>query len=186
MRSDAQKNYERIVAIAAEVFTERGMDAPLDEIATRAEVGSGTLYRHFHTREDLIDAVVRSWMSQIDEAADEAVSSEEPAREVLLSWFRTYVARISRNKGSPSKFTSALGKPESPIFSKCEVLRQANERVLDRYRAEGVLRSDADALEVCRIVGGVAVVADQAGLDELEISSMLQIVIEGLLKSKDV
>ena len=50
MRADAQRNYDKIVAAAAEVFTERGMDAPLDEIATRDEVGPGTLYRHFATR----------------------------------------------------------------------------------------------------------------------------------------
>jgi AcrR family transcriptional regulator len=183
MRADAQKNYDKIVATAVEVFTEKGMDAPLDEIATRADVGPGTLYRHFPTREDLIDAVIKSWMSQIETAADDAVASDAPAREVLQRWFGVYVARISRNKGGPSKFTSAMGNPESPIFSKCEVLRQANERVLDRFRSEGVIRSDVDALEVCRIIGGVAVVADQAGIDESATASMLGVVIDGLLKT---
>ncbi len=182
MRADAQRNYDKIVAAAAEVFTERGMDAPLDEIATRAEVGPGTLYRHFATREDLIDAVVKSWMAQIDAAANEAVESDLPTREVLQKWFNTYVARISRNRGGPSKFATAMGKPESPIFSKCEVLRLANERVLTRLRDKGAIRSDVDALEVCRIVGGVAVVADQAELDAADVSSMLGIVIEGLLQ----
>ena len=181
MRADAQKNYDKIVACAVEVFTEKGMDAPLDEIATRADVGAGTLYRHFPTREDLIDAVIKSWVSQIETAADDAVASEAPVREVLLQWFSTYVARISRNKGGPSKFTSAMGNPQSPIFSKCEVLRQANERVLSRFLAEGVIRGDVDALEVCRIIGGVAVVADQAGLDEPSTASMLGVVIDGLL-----
>jgi AcrR family transcriptional regulator len=183
MRADAQKNYDKIVATAVEVFTEKGMDAPLDEIATRADVGPGTLYRHFPTREDLIDAVIKSWVSQIEMAADEAVTSDAPAREVLLCWFSTYVARISRNKGGPSKFTSAMGNPESPIFSKCEVLRQANERVLDRFRTAGVIRSDIDSLEVCRIIGGVAVVADQAGIDEPATVSMLGVIIDGLLKT---
>lgn len=183
MRSDAQKNYDRIIATAVEVFTEKGMDAPLDEIATRAEVGPGTLYRHFPTREDLIDAVIKSWVAQIETAADDAVASEDPAREVLLRWFSTYVSRISRNKGGPSKFTSAMGNPQSPIFSKCEVLRQANERVLDRFLTQGVIRSDVDALEVCRIIGGVAVVADQAALDENATISMLGVVIDGLLRT---
>ena len=181
MRADAQMNHDKIVAVAVEVFTERGMDAPLDDIASLAEVGPGTLYRHFPTREDLIDAVIKSWMSQIESAADEAVASENPAREVLLEWFSTYVARISRNKGGPAKFTSAMGNAESPIFSKCEVLRLANERVLDRFRSEGVLRSDVDALEVCRIIGGVAVVADQAQIDQRAVTSMIGVVIDGLL-----
>jgi AcrR family transcriptional regulator len=183
MRADAQKNYDKIVATAVEVFTEKGMDAPLDEIAARAGVGPGTLYRHFPTRENLIDAVIKSWVSQIEALADDAMASDAPAREVLLGWFSAYVARISRNKGSPSKFTSAMGNPQSPIFSKCEVLRQANERVLQRFLTEGVIRSDIDALEVCRIIGGVAVVADQAGLDESATVSMLGVVIDGLLST---
>ena len=183
MRADAQRNYDKIVAAAAEVFTERGMDAPLDEIATRAEVGPGTLYRHFATREDLIDAVVKSWMAQIDAAATEAVESDEPTREVLQKWFSTYVTRISRNRGGPSKFATAMGNPESPIFSKCEVLRLANDRVLTRLRDKGALRSDVDALEVCRIIGGVAVVADQAELKESDVTSMLGVVIDGLLRN---
>jgi AcrR family transcriptional regulator len=183
MRADAQKNYDKILAVAVEVFTERGMDAPLDEIAHRAEVGPGTLYRHFPTREDLIDAVVRSWMSQIEAAADDAVASTAPPREVLLKWFNAYVERISRNKGGPSKITSAMGNPQSPIFSKCEVLRGANSRVMERYRSDGVIRGDVDALEVCRLIGGVAVVADQGDLDESAVSSMLAVVIDGLLSA---
>ncbi|MDH2903358.1 MAG: TetR/AcrR family transcriptional regulator [Actinomycetota bacterium] len=183
MRADAQKNHDKIVATAIEVFTEKGMDAPLDEIATRADVGPGTLYRHFPTREDLIDAVIKSWVLQIETAADDAVASDAPVREVLLRWFSAYVARISRNKGGPAKFTSAMGNSHSPIFSKCEVLRLANERVLDRFRHDGVIRADVDSLEVCRIIGGVAVVADQAGLDEAATVSMLGVVIDGLLRT---
>jgi AcrR family transcriptional regulator len=183
MRADALKNHDRIVAAATEVFGERGMDAPLDEIATRADVGAGTLYRHFATRDDLIDAVIKSWMAQIDAAADEAVTSDEPTRTALLKWFGTYVARISRNKGGPAKFASAMGHPTSPIFSKCEVLRLANERVLARFRDLGAVRDDVNALEVCRLIGGVAVVADQADLSEADVDSMLAIVIEGLVQS---
>lgn len=183
MRADAQRNYDKIVAAAAEVFTERGMDAPLDEIATRAGVGPGTLYRHFATREDLIDAVVKSWVAQVDAAANEAVESDLPTREVLHKWFSTYISRISRNRGGPSKFATAMGKPDSPIFSKCEVLRLANDRVLTRLRDRGAIRDDVDALEVCRVIGGVAVVADQAELSASDVSSMLGIVIEGLLQN---
>jgi len=184
MRADAQKNYDTIVAIASEVFTEKGMDAPLDEIATRAGVGPGTLYRHFPTREDLIDAVVKTWMAQIDAAADAAVSSPTANRDVLLEWFNTYVSRISRNKGGPAKFTTAMGNPSSPIYSKCEVLRLANQRVLDRFRRDGAIRDDVDALEICRLIGGVAVVADQVALQPTQISSMISVVIDGLLTSK--
>jgi hypothetical protein len=76
-----------------------------------------------------------------------------------------------------------MGNPESPIFSKCEVLRLANEQVLNRFRDDGVIRSDVDSLEVCRLIGGVAVVADQVTLKDADISSMLGVVIDGLLTS---
>lgn len=181
MRADAQQNHERIVAVAAQVFYEHGMDASLDEIAVRAEVGSGTLYRHFPTREDLIDAVIKSWMERIQLEAEKAVVSERPPREILMSWFSTYVAHISRNKGGPTKISTALGNPDSPIYNKCEVLRAANEAVLNRLRADHALRDDVDSLEVCRLVGAVAIVADQGDLDAGAVTSMLGIVVDGLL-----
>jgi len=100
---------------------------------------------------------------------------------LLLDWFQTFVARISRNKGGPQKFITAMGNPESPIFNKCETLQEANNRVLDRLRADQVLRDGVDSLEVCRLVGAVAVIADQAQLDEAAVESMLDIVVDGLL-----
>lgn len=184
MRADALKNHEKIVEAAAQVFTERGLNAPIDEIATRAGVGAGTLYRHFPTRDDLIDAVVKSWMSQIDAAADEAIASDNSARDTLMAWFETYVTRISRNRGGPAKITSAMGNTDSPIFSKCETLRLANDRVLSRLRERGLLRDGVESLEVCRLVGGVAVVADQAALSPESVSSMLSVLINGLIDEK--
>ena len=181
MRADAVRNHEKIVASAIEVFGERGVDAPLDDIATRAGVGPGTLYRHFPTRESLIDAVVKSWFSQIDAAAEDAVASTAAPRDVLLTWFRAYVTRISHNKGGAAKITTAMGNADSPIFSKCEALRLANDRVLAHFRNDGIVRSDVDALEVCRIIGGVAVIADQVGLEDPCVASMLAVVVDGLL-----
>jgi len=184
MRADAQRNHERILDAAVEVFSEKGLDASLDEIALRAEVGPATLYRHFPTREDLVDAVIKSWIDQIQVAADKASVSELPPHELLADWFKTFVARISRNKGGPQKFAAAMGNPDAPSFNKCETLREANERVLERLRHDRVLRDGVDSLEVCRLIGAVAVVADQAQLDEAAVESMLDIVIDGLLRSE--
>jgi AcrR family transcriptional regulator len=181
MRADAERNHDRIISAAVEVFSERGMDASLDEIAARAGVGPGTLYRHFPTREDLVDAVIKSWMEQIQELAEKAAVSELAPRELLIDWFATLVARISRNKGSPTKFITAMGNAESPIYSKCEVLRIANDQVLDRLRRDGALRSGVSSLEVCRLVGAVAVVADSSNLNSDSVTSMLTVVVDGLL-----
>src|SRR6478736_7081621 len=84
VRADAQRNYDRIVEVAREVFREQGYDASLDEIAKRAGVGPGTLYRHFPQRENLLDAVMQSWVDRVNDAADNALTHEGTPREQLV------------------------------------------------------------------------------------------------------
>ena len=70
MRADAQRNRDRIVEVAREVFREQGYDASLDEVAKRAGVGPGTLYRHFPTRDALLDAIMQSWVDRVQDAVE--------------------------------------------------------------------------------------------------------------------
>ena len=137
MRADAQRNYDRIVEVARQVFRERGYDASLDDIAKLAGVGPGTLYRHFPNRETLLDAVMQSWVDRVSETTDKALTHEGSDREVLLSWFEEYVGLISQHRGGPAKITSAMGNPDSPIRTKCGVLADANDRVIEQLRADG-------------------------------------------------
>ncbi|RYP86712.1 TetR/AcrR family transcriptional regulator [Nocardioides guangzhouensis] len=181
MRADAKRNYDRIVEVAREVFREQGYDASLDLVAKRAGVGPGTLYRHFPTRENLIDAIMQSWVDRVDEAADKALAQEGPPRDLLLHWFEEYVALISLHKGGPAKITSAMDDPASPIRTKCEVLKTAGDRVLDWLRAEGALREGVEVTQVARLVGGVATVADQGDLDPATVRPLLEVVADGLL-----
>ena len=74
-----------------------------------------------------------------------------------------------------------MGDPTSPIHHKCQVLRTAGGRVVDRLRSEGAIRADVDALQVARLVGGVAAVADQGTLDEAAVRPLLEVVADGLL-----
>ncbi len=182
VRADARRNYDRIVEVARTVFREQGYDASLDEIAKRAGVGPGTLYRHFPKRENLVDAVMQSWVDGVNETAEKVLAREGGPREVLLTWFEEYVRLISVHRGGPAKITSAMGDEGSPIRTKCEVLRSAGDRVLDRLRAEDALRGDVTALEVARLVGGIAAVADQGELDAVAVRPMLEVVADGLLK----
>ncbi len=181
MRADAQRNRDRIVEVAREVFRERGYDASLDEVAKRAGVGPGTLYRHFPTRENLLDAIMQSWVDRVDEASAKALAHEGPPRDLLLAWFTAYVALISLHKGGPAKITSALGHEDSPIAAKCQVLTGANDRVVARLRDEGALRPDVDSVHMCRLVGAVAAVADQGDLDAGAVRPLLDVVVDGLL-----
>ena len=182
MRADAQRNYDRIVEVARLVFREQGYDASLDEIAKRAGVGPGTLYRHFPKRENLLDAVMQSWVDRVHETTDKALTYEGSDRDLLLNWFEEYVALISQHKGGPAKITSAMGNPESPITTKCQVLASANRRVIERLGEHGALREDVDVIQVCRLVGGVATVADQAELDADAVRPMLAVVADGLMR----
>ncbi|TIC80190.1 TetR/AcrR family transcriptional regulator [Nocardioides sp. GY 10127] len=181
MRADAQRNRDKIVDAAREAFRCGGYDVPLDQIAKAAGVGPGTLYRHFPTRDDLLDAVMAPWVANVEAAADRALAATGTPRERLLAWFDEYVHLICVHKGGPAKFTTALGDEGSPIKHKCGVLLGAHERVLEPLLAEGALRDGVTAIEVGRLVGGVAMVSDSGGLDEAAVAPMLAVVADGLL-----
>ena len=182
MRADARRNYDRIVEVAREVFREQGYDASLDEVAKRAGVGPGTLYRHFPTRDALLDAIMQSWVLRGDEAAEKALTHEGTPRDLLLAWIEEYARLISLHKGAPAKITSAMGDPDSPILTKCQVLTRASERVVDRLRTDGALKDGGDTIQINRLVGGVATVADQADLDEAAVRPLLEVVADGLVR----
>jgi AcrR family transcriptional regulator len=182
VRADAQRNYDRIVEVARVVFREQGYDASLDEVARRAGVGPGTLYRHFPKRENLIDAIMQSWVDRVAEAADKALAHEGPPRDLLVTWFESYVELISLHKGGPAKITCALEDPESPIRTKCQTLTSATDRVVQRLAAEDALRPGVDAVQMCRLVGGVATVADQGNLDPAAVGPLLGVVADGMLR----
>jgi AcrR family transcriptional regulator len=185
MRGDAQRNRERIIETAREVFREQGYDASLDLIAKRAGVGAGTLYRHFPNREVLLDALMQSWVERVDEATEKALAHEGSPREVLLAWFTTYVDLISAYKGSPAKITSAMGDPDSPIATKCQVLTAATGRVLEQLAGADAVRPDAADIQVNRLVGGVASVADSGDLPPSAVRPMLEVIADGLLRRAD-
>ena len=181
MRADARRNYDKIVATARVVFTERGTDCSLDEIAKRAGVGPGTLYRHFPTREALVDALMRDWADRVTSDADAAVAADLPARETLLAWFENFVDHITLHRGAAMKLCAAMDDPSSPIYGKCQIMGEANRRVIDHLVERGELRPGVDPRNVMRLVSGIASVADQSHV-ELDVRPMLDVVIDGIVR----
>jgi len=179
VRADAKRNYDKIVEVARQVFREKGYDAPLDEIAKKAGVGAGTLYRHFPTKDVLIDAVMQAWVEKVETATEKALVQEGTPRDVLLGWFGSYVGLVSSYKGSPAKITAAMGDPSSPIMTKCQVLTAANQRIIDQL--SDALRPGVDKVQMARLVGGVATVADQSDLPAEAVQPLLEVVADGLL-----
>ena len=179
MRADAQRNRDRIVEVARPLIRQKGLDAvSMDEIAKAAEVGPGTLYRHFPTKEALYDAVLESWVLQVNDVVDKALAQGTP-REQLLTWLGSYVELLTAHKGGAARITASLGDPGSPYATKCGTYLNANKRVLDKL--DSAVKPGIDAMQLCRLVGGVAAVADNSELELAAIQPMLDVLADGIL-----
>src|SRR5690242_6783317 len=132
MRADARRNYERLLAEAAAAFAERGADdVSLEEIARRACVGIGTLYRHFPTRQALLEAVYRDQVEFLARQASELAESDSPA-EALTVWLRALTAFGVTKQSMNCVLLETLGK-DSELFSSCgAMLRESTTRLLSR------------------------------------------------------
>ncbi len=181
-RKDATRNRLRLIEAATEVFRRDGAGAALDEIAGAAGVGIGTLYRHFPTRDDLLDALMRDWTARVAADSEKVVAAGLPARETLATWFEAFVGHITLHRGAATKINAAMDDPASPIYRKCQVLGTANERVLDYVASTGELRDGVDSRHVIRLVSSIASFADDAQIKSPEIVPMLSIVIDGILR----
>ncbi|MEI7054828.1 TetR/AcrR family transcriptional regulator [Nocardioides sp. CCNWLW239] len=183
MRADAQRNRERLIEVAHAVFKERGLDAPLDEVARRAGVGPGTLYRHFPTREALHEAIMATWIEEVAGHVEKAMATEGGCRDKLLAWFEEYVSLLTRHQGAAAKITASLGCQDSPLRTKCQTYADANASVLAEMSDHGALREGVDNLDVCRLLGGVATMADQSSLSAEDVRPMLDVIANGILKN---
>ena len=182
MRADARRNYDKIVATARIVFSEHGADCSLDEIAKRAGVGPGTLYRHFPTREVLVDALMQDWGDRVRADASAAIAAGSGSRETLLDWFEHFVDHITLHRGAAVKLCAAMDDPTSPIYGKCQIMGEANRLVIDHVAARGDLRDGVDAQNIMRLVGGVASVADTSRVTDFDPRPMLEVVVDGMVR----
>lgn len=177
MRADARRNYERIVAVARDVFLADGVDAPLDDIVKRAGVGAGTLYRHFPTRDVLLEAVYRQ---EIEEIADRAyeLAKEMSPQDALREWFRDLIAFHIERSGLAAALKAAIDE-SSETFQYCKTrLRDAAWALLEPAQAVGVVRADLEAVDLMRLshgIGASAKFADEAGQQRI-----LSVVLDGL------
>ncbi|HEY0452324.1 helix-turn-helix domain-containing protein [Actinophytocola sp.] len=177
MRADARRNYDRIVVTARDAFAEHGIDIPLDDIAKRAHVGAGTLYRHFPSREALVEAVYRNEVTQLADRAY-ALRDELAPEEALFVWIREEVRWVTESSGLASTLKAAI-EDSSRTFSYCkEELRAAVSSLLAPAQAAGVVRADLEPSDVLRLshgVGAAATYADAEGAERL-----LSVVLDGI------
>ncbi len=161
MRADARKNYEQLLATAREVVTEQGVDASLRDIARRAGVGLGTLYRHFPTREVLLDALLRTSFDGLTERAAELEASRPPD-EALVTFLRETVGVASDFRGVLAMMAAAIADEASTLHASCVTMRAAGARLLAGAQAAGTARADMDGADLFALVGALAWLGDQS------------------------
>ncbi|MGW2490732.1 TetR/AcrR family transcriptional regulator [Streptomyces sp. NPDC001606] len=180
MRADARRNYERLLRVAAEAFAEHGENASLDDIAKRAGVGSGTLYRHFPTRQALLQAAYVDRMEALGRRADE-LAQELPPGEALLEWLHELCVATVQVRGMRALLGSAVTDGGPAAVTPCGTAVQgAATRLVAAARAEGALRADLEPIELLRLAHGVATASELAGGQGRQLGRYLSLLVEGL------
>lgn len=163
MRADARANYDRLLSVAREVVTAHGTDASLRDVARKADVGLGTLYRHFPTREALIEALLRTDVDSLTAQASVLETSSTP-ENALLTWLRGCVALNHEYRGVTALFTAALEDADSALHDSCVALHDIGARLLERAQSAGTARADIDGTDLFALVAALAWLYDQPSL----------------------
>ena len=173
-RADARRNYDALVAAARAVFTEDGTSAPLEDVAERAGVGIGTLYRHFPTRQALLEAVYVDEVEAMARAANEL--SALPPWDALSQWLHQYVGFAATKRALNEALLEAA--PDSDVLLSCRTaITGAGTALVERAQHAGVIRADTNFMDVVRMVGGIALVPTA---DPGQKERMLELALDGL------
>jgi len=174
-RADARRNYDKVIAAAREAFAEGGTSASLEEIARRAEVGIGTLYRHFPSRQALLEAVYVDEVEGLCRSAEGL--SDVPPWEALVGWLHRFVGYLATKQALAHELLNYVDR-DAPVFRTCRgALWAAGEPLLRRAQEAHVVRADTDLSEIIQMVGGIAKIP--AG-DPGQIDHILDIALDGL------
>ena len=176
MRADARRNHGRLVVAARELFNEHGPEASLDDIARRAGVGAGTLYRHFPSRQALLAAVYLHDVEQIASRADE-LATQYPPDEALHRWLRHQLDYVTSLQGLGGAIKAMLSGDHETLAICRDTMRAAVGRLLVPAQEAGLIREDVEPANVLRLVHGVGM-ACEAAPEQAEL--LLRIVIDGL------
>jgi AcrR family transcriptional regulator len=183
MRADARRNYDLLVARAAEAFTERGADdVSLEEIARRAGVGIGTLYRHFPARQALLEAVYKDQVDGLDTLGAKLLASESPG-DALGEWIRAFVAFGRTKRSLSSALVQTIGK-NSELMSACSmILRGRTDELLSRAQEAGEARPEVQYGDIFRLAHGLIMATEAAPSDPGQADRLISLVVDGLLST---
>ena len=177
VRADARRNLETLLQAAKEVFAASGVDAPVREIAEKAGVGVGTVYRHFPRRSDLVAAVFRREIDACADAAPSLAADGEPG-EALARWLQRYVDFIATKRGLAASLHSG-----DPAFEALPAyfdgrLKPALRTLLDSASAAGAIRSDVDPEDILYAVASLCASSRNKGQEHVR--RMVALLVDGL------
>jgi AcrR family transcriptional regulator len=157
-RADAQRNRQRILEVAKEAFARHGANASLDDISRQVGVGPGTLYRHFPTREELLQAVYRTELEKLA-AAEQKFSQTMAPTEALRAWLLLFVDAIAAKQLIAPALNTLLGDPKKVFETSYAKMHQAIRALVKRGVESGDVRDDLDPVDLLRALIGVSNVA---------------------------
>jgi AcrR family transcriptional regulator len=179
LRADARRNRAKLLAAAAEAFAETGLDTQVEDIARRASVGVGTVYRHFPTKEALVDALARAHFDRLADIVEAAYEGVDPWRELEAAIWQCAEA-IAGN----AALCEIIGGRPGALAAAAEGqtrLQNATARLIDGARAQGTIREDATVLDVRTIMCGFGhVAAAQRAGGPIDWRRYLTISLDGL------
>jgi AcrR family transcriptional regulator len=178
LRADARRNRERLLEVAVRAFSQDGPDVTLDAIAKEAGVGIGTLYRHFPTREALIEAAYRNELARLCDAAPDLLK-EMPPDLATRTWMDRYIDYMATKRGMADALRVVIASGGTPYAQSRDRLISAITALLRAGAAAGTLRSDVEPVDVFASLAGIALTAgEQAQRDQA--GRLLDLLMDGL------
>jgi AcrR family transcriptional regulator len=179
VRADGRRSHADLLAAAREIFVEQGTDASLREVARRAGVSIATLYRHFPTREALLEAVLRHGFDTLRARAADLLTAADPG-QALAVWTGELATASARYDGLPASVMGALRDPGSTLHASCAGLRAAAGDLLARAQRSGQIRADLDPDELLATAYAMAWASRQAARPQDAGERFLALLVEGL------
>ncbi len=177
LRADARRNYERLLTAAGAAFAELGPEAPLEEIARRAGVGIGTLYRHFPTRQALLVAVYQESIEAICAEGEQLLAAPDPG-DALNAWLRAILTYNISQRGLKE---ALMSEESADLVSACKVrMREVGADLLARAQQAGAVRSDMEIGDLLRLVHSIALASEQTAGGTERAERLLSLMLDGL------
>lgn len=178
MRSDAQRNRELLLAAAVAAFSREGPEATLEAIAKDAGVGIGTLYRHFPSREALVDAAYRSELARLCDAVPELLAAM-PADKALRTWMDMFIEYMTTKRGMADALRMVIASGGNPFAESRSRLLAASRALMQAGAADSTLRADLDPADLLASMSGVSLaVGDPA--QRAQAGRLLDLLMDGL------